>query len=56
MTTAGAFTLRITDVAFIPPPPNRPPRPDRRHRGHGVVTTLLRTIRRRYGSRKEAGR
>ncbi|MGH2383304.1 MAG: hypothetical protein ACRDG7_19075 [Candidatus Limnocylindria bacterium] len=46
MSTAGAHALSITDVAFFTPPPNRPSRPERRTGGDGVVTTLLRTIRR----------
>ena len=42
MTTAGALTL--TDIAFGPPPPNRPSRPGRRT-GRAGVSTLLRSIR-----------
>ena len=46
MSTAGAYALSITDVAFFTPPPNRPSRPGRRNGRDGVVTALLRTIRR----------
>lgn len=43
---AGAFALRMTDVAFFTPPPNRPSRPERRTEGDGVISALLHTIRR----------
>lgn len=46
MTTAGAFALGLGEVAFFTPPPSRPTRSQRRSGRDGIVTTLLRTIRR----------
>ena len=51
MTTAGALTL--TDIAFGPPPPNRPSRPGRRT-GRAGVSTLLRSIRRELARATDA--
>ncbi len=46
MLEAATFA-RFTDVAFFPPPPNRPSRPDRRHEGGaGMARTLIRAFRR----------
>lgn len=41
MTTA----LTISDVAFVPQPPHRPSRPERRSGGN-VITALIRSFRR----------
>jgi hypothetical protein len=46
MTTAGAFALGISDVAFSSPPPSRPTRPQRRTGRTGIVANLLRAIHR----------
>ncbi len=46
MTTAGAFALGVSEVAFFTPPPNRPSRSQRRTGRDGIVATLLRSIRR----------
>lgn len=46
MTTAGAFVLGITDVAFSSPPPSRPSRPQRSTRRGGIIANLLRAIHR----------
>ena len=46
MTTAGAFALGVSEVAFFVPPPNRPSRSQRRNGRDGIVATLLRSIRR----------
>lgn len=46
MTTAGAFALGISDVAFSSPPPSRPSRPQRSTGRGGVVANLLRAIHR----------
>jgi len=54
MMAASAFAFGISEVAFYSPPPNRPSRSDRRHRQHGPVATLLRTIRRELAHVAEA--
>ena len=46
MTTAGAFALGISDVAFSSPPPNRPSRPQRSTGRGGIIASLLRAIHR----------
>jgi len=46
MATAGAFALGVSEVAFFAPPPIRPSRSQRRTGTDGIVTTLLRAIRR----------
>jgi len=46
MTTAGAFALGVSEVAFFPPPPIRPSRSQRTAGRDGIVTRLVRTIRR----------
>jgi len=39
------IALSISDVAFVPQPPHRPPRPARRS-GGSVVAALIRSFRR----------
>ena len=39
------IALTISDVAFVPQPPHRPSRPERRS-GRNVVTALIRSFRR----------
>ncbi len=46
MTTAGAFALSFSEVAFPSPPPIRPFRTPRGSGRKGIVAGLLRTIRR----------
>jgi len=54
MTAARALALSVSEVAFFSPPPYRPSRSERRTREGGIVTTLLRTIRRGLAHATEA--